>query len=65
MPKFNVYAVLVGTQHLGEIEAPDAQTAVDIACKNMDIGISLCNTCSRELGSDLEIEEVRAEEIEE
>lgn len=61
MPKYQIIGAIIGSKHLGTIEAPDAEAAKELAQKCLDIGVSLCHECSRGM-SDLEVEDIVEED---
>lgn len=61
--KYAVYAAVVGTKYLGEVEASSAEEAVDLAYNLDTIHIGLCHRCIRQC-EDPTISEITVEEIE-
>lgn len=62
MKKWNLYAVVTGTKHLGVVEAETMEEAQEKGWGHPESGISLCVQCSDEC-SDPEISEIVAEEV--
>ena len=64
MKKFNVYGIVTGTKYLGQVEAETEEEAKEKAegvGSYLELHISLCHQCSREI-NDPEIHEVNVEE---
>lgn len=60
MTRYRVYAKIIGTKFLGEVDAPSP----DVACAKMegDAYVNLCHQCSHEI-DDAQCDEMFAEEI--
>lgn len=63
MPRFNVYASVVGTKYLGEFEAATKEEAAEMALRSGAAHVSLCHQCTDEC-EDPECSDATAEEIE-
>jgi hypothetical protein len=59
--KYLVYAHVVGTAFLGEIEAEDEAQALEKAA-DLNRCISLCHQCAQEVSGGLELEDIFVEE---
>ncbi len=48
--KFSVVGTVTGTKYLGTFEAPDAETAVEMALDSEAAHVHLCHQCDEECG---------------
>lgn len=48
MTKYGVYATVVGTKYIGEVEAEDTYEAEELAWEHPNLTVSLCHQCSSE-----------------
>ena len=55
MPKFSVYAKVVGSKYLGEFEAANAEEAETLALNSDAASICLCHACADQI-EDPEVE---------
>lgn len=63
MKKYRIYAQVVGSKYLGEVEADSKEEAIEKAFDLDTCSVSICHQCSREI-DDAQIGEIDAEEIE-
>lgn len=64
MKTYSIYAKVVGSKYIGEVEAESEEEAIKKAYKHPNAHVSLCHQCSHHC-EDVEIDELTAEVWEE
>ena len=62
MKRYRATGVITGGKYLGEVEAENAEEAMEKAWDLPDTYVSLCHQCSHKVG-EISIEEIEVEEI--
>lgn len=62
MAKFRVVGIVTGSKYLGEFEAPDEDTAVEMALNSNAAHVGLCHQCSEHC-EDPSIDSATAEKV--
>ena len=60
--KYSLYAKVVGTKYLGEVEADSPEEAIEKGYDLETFHVSVCHKCSADI-SDPSIEDIEAQEV--
>ena len=62
MPKYRLYAKVVASKYLGEVEAASEQEAIEKGYQFDACEISVCHQCAENI-EDPEVDDISAEEV--